>query len=239
MGIPRTAPADYLSLLVNEGLALEPNLVLVNFYIGNDLIETYQALHRVRPPYERSLVISLLRFALRLRETTEWGVIHHRRHYSDDAPTFSRPTYIKILAGRANVYMVGWEGLEDSVTAAVDAIQRMADLCRRRTVPLVVILIPEEIQLDPELQAAVVASSELYRKHTMDFLQPNRVLGKRMEELGIPFLDLYPAIAAAARSERLYKPLDTHWNIAGNRLAAAEIADFLVARGLVPLTDAR
>jgi hypothetical protein len=33
------------------------------------------------------------------------------------------------------------------------------------------------------------------------------------------------------------KPLDTHWNMAGNRLAADEVANFLVARGLVPANE--
>jgi hypothetical protein len=105
-------------------------------------------------------VISLLRFALRLRETAEWGVIHKRRRYSDDAFTFSRPTYIKILGGRLDV-------------------------------------------------------------------------------AGIPYLDLYPPFAAAAPTQRLYKPFGTHWNIASNRLAAEQIADFLVARKLVGDVDPR
>jgi len=105
-------------------------------------------------------VISLLRFALRLRETAEWGVVHKRRRYSDDAPTFSRPASIKILGGRLDV-------------------------------------------------------------------------------AGTPNLDLYPAFAAAAPTQRLYKPFDTRWNIAGNRLAAEQIADFLVARKLVGEVDPR
>ena len=35
------------------------------------------------------------------------------------------------------------------------------------------------------------------------------------------------------------KPLDTHWNIAGNRLAAEQITDFLLARALVPVSGER
>jgi len=239
MGIPHTGPADYLSLLVNEGLALEPDLVLVSFYIGNDLIETYRSLRNDRPLHDRSHVISLLRFAFRLRETTEWGVTHERRRYSDDAPTFSQPTYIKILGGRAMIYMVGWQGFDESVDEAVGAIERMATLCRRRGIQLAVILIPEETQVDPELQAEVIATSELCREHTMDFLRPNRILGQRLDALDIPFLDLHPAFAAAAPTQHLYKPLDTHWNIAGNRLAAEQIAGFLVERGLVAEADRR
>jgi hypothetical protein len=98
----------------------------------------------------------------------------------------------------------------------------------------VVVLIPEETQLDPELQAALPLTYRLYREHAMDFRQPSRIVGERLGAAGIPYLDLYPAFAAAAPTERLYKPFDSHWNIAGNRLAAEQIATFLSDRRLVP-----
>lgn len=234
MGIPRTAPRDYLSLLVNEGLALAPHLVLVSFYVGNDLIETHRALQQSRPVYERSFVISLLRYALRLQTRAEAGVTFNRRSYSDDAPTFTRPSYIEIVGNRAQVYLVGWDGLSASVDAAVKAIDTIATVCRRRGIPVAVVLIPDETQLDPELQAALPLTYRIYREGTMDYQQPNRIVGERLDAAGIPYLDLFPAFAAAAPDQRLYKPFDTHWNIAGNRLAAGQIATFLADRKLVP-----
>src|SRR5215831_17849924 len=36
MGIPSIGPREYLSLLVNEGFALEPDRVVLSFFIGND-----------------------------------------------------------------------------------------------------------------------------------------------------------------------------------------------------------
>ena len=36
MGIPGIGPRNYLSLLVQEGFALDPDRVLVTFFIGND-----------------------------------------------------------------------------------------------------------------------------------------------------------------------------------------------------------
>lgn len=234
MGIAGTSPADYLSLLVNEGLALEPDLVLVSLYIGNDLIDTYNSLHGGRPLYERSYVVSLLRFALRLRTRIEPRPADSRLVYSDDAPTLSRPAYLELIGNRAKIYVVGWEGLPVAVDGVMDAIEKIASVCRRRGIPAVVVLIPDETQLNPELQATLLATHPIYRERRMDYLLPNRVLAERLEGSGIPILDLYAAFAAAAKSERLYKPLDTHWNLAGNRLAAAEIASFLVRAGLVP-----
>ena len=239
MGISRTSPADYLNLFVHEGLALEPDLVLVSFYVGNDLIDTYNSLRTARPLYERSYVVALLRFAFRLRTHIEPHPADSRLVYSDDAPNLSRQYYLEIIGGRAKIYLVGWEGLPVAVDGAMGAIEKIASICQQRSVPLAVVLIPDETQLNPELQATLLATYRIYRESRMDYLQPNRMLAERLDHGGIPFLDLYPAFAEAARTQRLYKPLDSHWNIAGNRLAAERITDFLVAQHLIPVDGER
>jgi hypothetical protein len=46
------------------------------------------------------------------------------------------------------------------------------------------------------------------------------MLTAKLRDLGIEFVELLDEFAVAAASTTLYKPLDTHWNIAGNKLAA-------------------
>lgn len=38
MGLPGTGPVDYLHLLVKEALPLEPDLVVIALYVGNDVV---------------------------------------------------------------------------------------------------------------------------------------------------------------------------------------------------------
>ncbi len=62
MGIPDADVGDYLLLLRREGLRLDPDLVLVCFFIGNDFW--------LRPSYgeaPRSYLVAFLRFALGIR----------------------------------------------------------------------------------------------------------------------------------------------------------------------------
>ena len=47
MGIAAADPQDYLSLLVKEGLAFRPNLVVVAFFIGNDFESPARKLYQV------------------------------------------------------------------------------------------------------------------------------------------------------------------------------------------------
>ena len=227
MGIPRTAPMDYLALLVAEGLPLEPNRVLVSFYIGNDFIETHRALNKGRRVHQRSYVLALLRFAVFIRPEIDGGEVHNRRTYRDDDPTFSTKSHLQILADRAKIYVVGWEPGPRALDAVLEAMQEIAEICTRRGIDLTVVLIPEETQLDTGLQRDLAAAYKQYREGTMDYRLPNRVLTEGLNERGIEVLDLLPFFEEASESTVLYKPRDTHWNIAGNRLAADVIASHL------------
>jgi hypothetical protein len=58
----------------------------------------------------------------------------------------------------------------------------------------------------------------------------NRAVGENLKRLNVDYLDLTPAFVAEAATSRLYRNNDSHWNIAGNRLAAGLIAEYLVTR---------
>ena len=227
MGIPRTGPPDYLALLVNEGLDLDPDMVLLSFYVGNDFIETLESGDRGHSLIQRSCVLSLLRYAFFVRPRIEPDKVHNRKRYRDDKATFDPTTYLQIVGGRAMIFQPGWDGYPPVLEAVVSSIGRIAAICGRRKIHLTVVVIPDEIQVDAGLQRDLAVADPRYREDSMDYLLPNRMLGDRLDELEIDTLDLLPAFQEAARTQRLYKPRDTHWNIAGNALAAELIAKHL------------
>jgi len=229
MGIPRTGPPDYLALLVNEGLDLDPDMVLLSFYVGNDFIETLESGDRGRSLIQRSYVLSLLRYAFFIRPRIEPDKVHNRKRYRDDKATFDPTTYLQIVGGRAMIFQPGWDGYPPVLEAVVSTIGRIAAICGRRKIYLTVVVIPDEIQVDAGLQRDLAVADPRYREDSMDYLLPNRMLGDRLDELEIDTLDLLPAFQEAARTQRLYKPRDTHWNIAGNALAAELIARHLTS----------
>lgn len=91
---------------------------------------------------------------------------------------------------------------------------------------LVVILIPDELQVDPALLRAAAQRCGAGAEDC-DVDQPQREFLEVLAVEGIEHLDLLEDFRRAAAGERLYKPRDTHWNLAGNRLAAARIAAYL------------
>ena len=87
-------------------------------------------------------------------------------------------------------------------------------------------MIPDEMQVDSALQSEVVAESNR-GKDQFDSALSSRMLARGLQEMDVKQLDLLEPFKQAAVSKRLYKPRDTHWNIAGNKLAADLIGNYI------------
>jgi hypothetical protein len=92
----------------------------------------------------------------------------------------------------------------------------------------VLLLIPDEVQVDPDVRAAVMRS--LHRSPDLyDFELPQRRLQDFAGARGIRVLDLLPRLRAEHRPDaRLYIPNDTHWNELGNRVAGEALGESLL-----------
>jgi hypothetical protein len=222
MGIPGAEPKDYLSLLVSEGLAFAPDIVLVGFYIGND----FEAPER--KPYEYSYLATFIRFLWQLRSVeapaNAWPDTF--TDYDDGRPAFARERFLEIEADRAQIFMLGNAEFRDAVSRVTGDLREMRNVCSRAGAALYVVLMPAEVQVDTTLQEEVMRAHRSGRD-AFDFAQPNRLLAEALRGAEIPFVDLLPVFIERSRETRLYKPQDTHWNIAGNRVAAEALTAFV------------
>ena len=239
LGIPATGPREYLTLLVREGLALEPDAVLVSFFVGNDFTESRR---EERPLYSHSYVASLADYVFRVLPNYQ-GPSKRRRaraeftEYCDDCPNLADQAYMEIEGRRSRIYIEQQRnyllGLLDDAAHHLAGIR---DLCEKRGIPMVVAIIPDEVQLNAELQRRV--RENFFPELTWNNTQPNTLLGERLEQLGIPYIDLYQDFAAEAPSAALYRPRDSHWNVRGNHLAAEVIGRELARSSPVELAAA-
>ena len=230
MGVPGTAPADYLSVLVNEGLAFDPDLVLVNVFVGNDFEVPRRRLS------ERSYLATGVYYfwtLLTAGAPAETVFEESGPDYNDAAPSFSAERYLEIAVDRAWVYDDAAE-IGPGLAAAVGAAAGIRDIAARAGADTLVLILPDETQVDSAFAARV---ADAYGA-SLDFARPSRLLAEALTAAGIAHLDLLPVFAAAGADTRLYKPRDTHWNLAGNRLAAEALAPAVRAR-LDGATDAR
>ncbi|MEM7015890.1 MAG: SGNH/GDSL hydrolase family protein [Pseudomonadota bacterium] len=212
MGIINTGPKDYYALLVNEGLELKPDMVILSIFIGNDFIEP------VRELYSYSYVASFIKF---VSDLFHGGFLAHGRTvYQDDKPTHSTEVFMNIEVATSHAFLKNYENFKNHFDASLETLIKFAELCKENNIELLFFIIPDEAQVNEALQQEVMERFKEY-PGGFDFAQPNRWLAEAFEADNIAYLDPLEPFKQATMLNTLYKPRDTHWNIAGNELAAA------------------
>jgi lysophospholipase L1-like esterase len=242
-GVGGYHPFHYASDYQHHGRDLAPDLVVVGFFVGNDALSTVSRVEQSRTAVDgRRVNRASLRGAPRLIRLKLWLYAHshlarrwwNRNLFVADAATLApdgapraggtfTPAYLAIQARRARTLHRGSEaGIRARAGNAVAQMARLARLAAEDGRPLLVVLIPDENQVNPSLARAAVGDPE--RLAHYDFSLPQPVLAAMLAERGIAVLDLLPAFLSDPR--RLYMN-DGHWSEAGHRLAAERIRDAL------------
>lgn len=221
MGIPSTGPREYLSVLMHEGLQFHPDMVLLSFFIGNDF--TYNS----RKWYTYSYVASLFHYIVTLQRQYKGHIIHGGGRYCDDCPNLSEEAYLRLEKDRSFMYLSDDQAFEALLEKAIDYLGQIQDICNKNGIKLVVAIIPDEIQINPSLQMRVrkeMSVQEGFWNNTL----PNERLAEKLKGMGVDYLDLYPYFLKESQVRQLYRPRDSHWNIAGNLFAANIIKDHIL-----------
>lgn len=235
MGIPGLGPAAYLALLINEGLILNPDQVLLSFYIGNDFIDNY--LTSLDRNEETFYTVAFFKSLIALYSKFEGTVYNpHNLEYQDDQPTLTDESYIDHVTNASRMFDIRTKdgvflGLFEDAMAD---IRRIKEICDYRNIDLKIVIIPTEVQVNQQLQSQVVEIFKPEDPAGLDFDYPNRLLGDRLSEYNIDYIDLLDNFREVSQTTRLYRPNDTHWNIAGNALAAELIKQHLSTQEFTP-----
>lgn len=238
LGIPATEPQEYRFLYTLEGAALDPDLVLVCVFVGND-ITTYRT-----PPFldpegwylftvparlaalvaeARRRGVELDQVATAGGDETDGGPSYH-----DDPdlekPSLSREKYLDVELRRlANCHVKRRQEFEDTfeILAALDA---------QTGHRMVIALIPDELQVDDDLYEEIFAANPAIERRKFDRDRPQRLFADFCADRDIPLVDLLPALRRATEEGRCYHRNDSHWNARGNRVAAEVLAGALAER---------
>jgi hypothetical protein len=222
MGIPRTSPREYFSVLVKEALPLRPDVALICIFVGNDFSEI-----SLKPILHRSFVIAAGKYLIDSFQKIEGNNVYgNRTQYHDDEPTFSDTYFLEIEEGRTEVFNKSDRFLYERLPRLMAWMDEIKTVCEGNGIQLFVLLIPDELQVNTDLRERVLAKQGI-DKDKLDFNLPNERLGEELRARSISYLDLLEPFRQRSRDLRLYKPRDTHWNLAGNHLAADLLADWL------------
>ncbi|MFZ2079690.1 MAG: SGNH/GDSL hydrolase family protein [Xanthobacteraceae bacterium] len=222
MGIPGTDPADYLSLFIHEGLELKPDMVLLSFFMGNDFDE------RSRSLLSYSYAATAIKFVIDVNTKFEGRIWHGNAKYDDNANSVTDAQYLKLESAVSSIFLKNNKRFERDFTDAWSHVREINQICARLGIRFLVVVIPDELQVNDQLQQRVIDARRL-PPESFDFGLPNNMLIAKFRESNIDYIDLRDDFASISKSMRLYKPNDTHWNISGNRTASEIIAKHMMA----------
>jgi acetyltransferase AlgX (SGNH hydrolase-like protein) len=237
------------------GTRFHPDLVVLGFFVGNDVLENAKT-------FFMNVVDGELTTEYYVPSTLDRWLMHSqlyrclRRSKMKQAKAAGPPgplvaslrppslgnAFLAIEATRLGVcriepsktFVEGW-------TRTERLLAELRDRLRRDGIDLIVLIVPDELQVDAALFRQIVDAKNL-RAEDFDLDLPQRRLREFAAREGIATVDPLPELRArTAAGERFYIPEDTHWNPDGNRLAAEALLGPVVERARRALTprDAR
>jgi len=239
-GIPAFGVPDAVGWFERHGATLDPDIVILGIFLGNDLVDA-------SPDREPIVVVDgLLTPQDSPRGLRAWLYRHSQLYVAlkslSEQPGFlplrqrlglGEPWRVRVLREEYGIYKkTAASDLASAIAATDEALGVIAALAARNDFDLLAMLIPSEIQLDPDRWQAGLASLGLNpRDYDPDV--PTRIFHGLLARHDIPTLDLTPVLTAKlAAGASLYFKFDRHWTAAGHAAAAQALS-----RALAPRTD--
>lgn len=244
-GVPGYGTHNAQALLESIAGDVEPDLVVLGFYAGNDFRNDHEAKFG-RLVGRAGVLVTLLPGDSDLLATTKAWVATRCRT--------AQAIYVALAGkagGEADAVRRLCEGLDwdqgfgtaltrvrwdpdatEAFARTQQAFERLADSCARRNLPLLVALLPSPFQYNDALWAIVVDKCRLAAGE-FDLEKPHRVLREFLATRGIACVDVLPEFERVTKESGQQLSIDVHFNAAGHELAAGVIADAL-AQAKVP-----
>jgi lysophospholipase L1-like esterase len=240
MGIPGAGPKNYLRMIRKDAVDRQADIVGVVLFLGNDLLQSH-------PDFDTRIWIGDAREVLVSPFSAGWSMEYsslarmvrassrmlRERLSAPHEGTFTRRSFLEIERQRQAVFETPMPTfIRECYSSLVDIVQQMKAVADAHGMTLFVVLAPDEIQIERDLQMEVSRTSGADRANYDYGALPGN-LANDLESAGVATLNLQSAFEARGTTEALYATNDTHWNEAGNAVAANAIWTFLQARTIV------
>jgi len=243
-GVGGWEPFQYAQYYEHYGWKFSPDLILVGFFVGNDTYDQTTEVHQLRTAVlgrRVSREAALGRF-IRLK-VFMYNHSNIARLILYKGPATGNVTrqhcldftdwYVKIQRHRLRNHLKKASIQEERARNGVDQIQRIRTLAERDSIPLRVVLIPDENQINRNLQLKVLTDE---KRSNFDFEMPQSMLRDMFTDAAISVIDLLPYFIKDSRC--LYMN-DTHWTAEGHALAASAIYENITSEKRWPNLTSR
>jgi hypothetical protein len=245
MGIVHTHPGQYLSVLVKEGLRWNPDVILIGFFVGNDIKANapehsfwYRRSIRTITIPRRILALSS-ELAQRQNKNVPLGWAFGDPGYLDDPekefPTFSEMKYLRKQRKHLKLTLrrPRWE-TEKRWRGTLENLTDIHEVAKERGIPMLLVIMPDEFQVNESVRNKAFERFQL-APEDYDVASPQKRLVAFARSRKIVVVDLLEPLREADKVRRCYHLQDGHWNSRGNAIAAEAILPAL--KGLLEVGE--
>ena len=237
-GVPAWWTDAYYVYLKTRGLALNPNVVVLGLFMGND-IDARDARYAIWPEVDDEglpLAVTSERVRIedghrvRSKRRARWKIPVLRNSHLFQLLYSSGKNIGRLFSPKVQASTLYESTYSEETEAIITKVQKlilgMAEDTHGIGAQFVVAMIPERQQVYPGRKSAALA---------LDLAKPHRLFAGFLAQHAIPTIDLLPVMRAAAETsdEDLYYTKDSHFTRTGYRAAGEAIGRFLLDQGLV------
>lgn len=149
-------------------------------------------------------------------------------------PGVTEETYLNVESQMLSFYnrtLHAEDEFKNEINLVFESIDTMAELLESKNIKFIVAIYPAAFQVDENLANKLFEYQNLNRDD-YDLLLAQKILKDYLDEKGIAYIDLLDKFKAEQQKQPLYIKNDTHWNRAGNQLAAE-----IIFKNLVPVVE--
>ncbi|MDD5454639.1 MAG: hypothetical protein PHW62_03980 [Candidatus Ratteibacteria bacterium] len=255
-------PIDYSIQMKTKGVSFKPEVVLLFYYVGNDLTDVqynsglYNLYKSCRFKDRTRKLLEFLRNKLYiygfLKEKRDLMIV---RFFDYDAVKKCAidPELIALgKEGKINIWLLYIScrhknylldnilmETEENMQAwekAKGLLDDINSLCQRINSKLFIIIMPRSIQIDTSHFSFFEKCGFALDYRTLSSDKPQKLLESFCEERGVPYLDLLPHFKAQ-QGMQFYKINDDHLNVDGNKFSENLIFDFIMRNSEIERAD--
>lgn len=235
-----TAETGYYYLfLKNEGAKLQPDVVVIGFYVYNDAhdeevkpvwtatddqgLPTSIDSSVAYPDYTGILFAKTLPINMKLPILRDSKLIGSLTYAFYSLPFMRSKTMLPLVSDQLCVYKPDCHTYDGEIDRTKNLLRAINGIAATNNQKLLVVLIPAEFQIYDLARYKFWLPTPLTPAEKE---WPNTLWGDFLKEEGIHYIDLLP-LFVAHKNTKMYFDHDDHWNSIGHQLAAQAISEKL------------
>ena len=232
-GVPGYDTYQESLYLKNQGIKLTPDMVILNFFVGNDFLENIQN-HNVSVRegflYLDSIeanIITNVRFFL-LSHLYSYQIFEKSLINSSKSLKDVIKGKISLEEYQSKLYLTNNPSdMREQFARTIEILEDLRSFLVEKEIHLVLVIIPTNYQVDNALKTDFIKSH--FHDNFYDLELPQKKLKEWGEKSAVSVIDLMPQMQKLDKNNDFYWPLNGHFNARGNEVVGNIIYEGLTS----------